>query len=85
MNIENIKTIEDIHNFIQGNQTVVFTVLGEKNARYQFIQKALAKYRYITLKKSDKGVVNRYLRKVTSCSSQQLTRLIKQHKDVGRI
>jgi len=85
MNIENLKTIEDLENFIQGNQTVVFTVLGDKNERYQFIQKALIKFHYITLKKSDKGVINRYLRKVTGYSRQQLTRLIKQYKDIGSI
>jgi hypothetical protein len=28
-----IMNIEDIHDFIQGNQTVVFTVLDDKNAR----------------------------------------------------
>jgi len=85
MNIENIKTIEDLENFIQGNQTVVFTVLGDKHQRYQFIQKTLIKFRYITLKKANKGIVNRYLRMVTGYSRQQLTRLIKQYKDVGRI
>jgi len=85
MNIENLKTIEDLESFIQGNLTVIFTVLGDKNERYQLIQKTLIKFRYITLKKSDKGIVNRYLRKVTGYSRQQLTRLIKQYKDVGRI
>ncbi len=85
MNIENLTTIEELERFIQGNQTVAFTVLGDKNQRYQFIQKTLIKLRYITLKKPDKGIVNQYLKKVTGYSRQQLTRLIKQYKDVGRI
>jgi hypothetical protein len=37
MNIESLKTIEDLDSFIQGNQIVAFTVLGDKNERYQFI------------------------------------------------
>ena len=65
MNIENLKTIEDLDNFIQVNQAIAFTVLGDKSDRYKFIQKTLIRFRYITLKKSDKGVVNSYLRKVT--------------------
>ncbi len=68
MTIENLTTIETLENFIQGNQAVVFTVLGDKNERYQFIQKTLIKFRYITLSKPDKGVVNRYIRKVTRVS-----------------
>jgi hypothetical protein len=55
MNIENLTTIEELERFIQGNQTVAFTVLGDKNQRYQFIQKTLIKFRYITLKKTTKG------------------------------
>lgn len=85
MNIENLTTIEDLEQFIQGNQSVAFTVLGDKNERYKFIQKTLIKFRYITLRKSDKGIVNRYLRKVTGYSRQQITRLIKQYKMSGTI
>ncbi len=85
MTIENLTTIEALENFIQGNQAIAFTVLGDKNERYRFIQKTLIKFRYITLSKLDKGVVNRYIRKVTGYSRQQLTRLIKQHKDAGSI
>jgi hypothetical protein len=80
MNIENLKAIEELDNFIQGNQAVVFTVLGDKNERYKFIQKILIKFRYLTLKKADKGIVNCYLRKITGYSRQQLTRWIKQYK-----
>jgi transposase len=85
MNIENLTTIIDLEHFIQGNQAVAFTVLGDKHERYQFIQKTLIKFRYLTLSKADKGVVTGYLRKVTGYSRQQLTRLIKQYKETGRI
>jgi hypothetical protein len=56
MNIENLKTIEDLDSFIQGNQIVAFTVLDDKNERYQFIQKTLVKFGYITLTKSKKAL-----------------------------
>ncbi|MFT7009115.1 MAG: hypothetical protein ACJAXJ_003663 [Colwellia sp.] len=85
MTIKNLTTIETLENFIQGNQAVAFTVLGDKSERYQFIQKTLIKFRYIALSKPDKGVVNRYIRKVTGYSRQKISRLIKQYKDVGII
>ena len=85
MNIENLTTIEALDSFIQGNQAVAFTVLGDKNERYKFIQKTLIKFCYITLSKSEKGILSRYLSKVTGYSRQQLTRLIKQYRNVGSI
>lgn len=85
MNIENLTTIEDLEHFIQGNQAIAFTVLGDKHQRYQFIQKTLIKFGYISLSKRNKGIVSSYLRKVTGYSRQQLTRLIKQYKDIGII
>jgi hypothetical protein len=85
MNIENLNTIEDLEHFVQGNQTVIHPILGDKHARYQFIQKTLVKFGYITLNRADKGIVNRYIRKVSGYSRPQLTRLIKQYKDGGGI
>ncbi len=70
MNIENLTTIEDLEHFVQGNQAVAFTVLGDKHQRYQFIQRTLIKFRYFTLSKPDKGALNRYIRK-TTCYSYQ--------------
>lgn len=85
MTIENLTTTEELESFIQGNQAIAFTVLGDKHERYQFVQKTLIKFRYTTLSKPDKGVVNRYIRKITGYSRQQLTRLIRQYKEVGSI
>jgi hypothetical protein len=52
MNIQNLTTVEALDSFIQGNQTAVFTVLGDKKERYQFIQSKLIKFCYITLSTS---------------------------------
>jgi hypothetical protein len=56
ISVESLTTIEELEHFIEGNQAVAFTVLGDTNERYQFIQKTLIKLRYITLKKPDKGI-----------------------------
>jgi len=85
MTIKNLNTIEELEQFLQGNQLVAFSVLGNKTERYNFIQKALIKFRYMTLSKKNKGTVIRYLIKMTEYSRQQITRLIKQYTKTGRI
>ena len=52
---------------------------------YEFVRRALVRLGYERLGKSDKGLVRRYLAKVTGLSRAQLTRLIGQHRETGRI
>jgi hypothetical protein len=85
MKIENLDTIEALEEFLLGNQLVAFSVLGNKTERYSFIRKTLVKFDYITLPRKDKGIVIRYLIKMTEYSRQQLTRLIKQYTKTGKI
>ncbi len=85
MNIENLLTIQALNEFVEGNQSVAFTVLGSKDEKYKFIQKTLIKFTYLTLPRCDKGIVKRYLNRVTGYSRQQITRLIKQYKEAGKI
>ncbi|MBT6114034.1 MAG: hypothetical protein HOH03_10535 [Candidatus Marinimicrobia bacterium] len=85
MKIEKLKSISALEEFLQGNQQVAFTVLGSKTERYNFVRKTLIKFSYMTLSKKDKGIVIRYLLKMTDYSRQQLTRLIKQYTKTGKI
>jgi len=85
MTIKNLKTIEDLEMFLQGNQLSAFSVLGNKTERYEFVRKTLVKFSYMSLSKKDKGVVIRYLLKMTDYSRQQLTRLIKKYTKTGKI
>ncbi len=41
MNVDNLTTIESLEQFLEGNQAIVFRVLGGKSNRYQFVQKIL--------------------------------------------
>jgi hypothetical protein len=85
MKIKNLNTIEALEDFLNGSLPVAFSVLGDKTARYNFIRKTLVKFGYATLSKKDKGTVIRYLLKMTDYSRQQLTRLIKQYTQTGKI
>jgi transposase InsO family protein len=85
MTINNLDTIEALEAFLQGNQPVAFSVFGDKTERYNFIRKSLVKFDYMALSKKDKGIVIRYLLKMTDYSRQQLTRLIKKYTKTGKI
>jgi hypothetical protein len=57
MNIENLTTLESLDQFLQGNRSIAFSVLGDKTERYQFTQKILVKFTYQTCSKQDKGLI----------------------------
>ncbi|MEE8057485.1 MAG: hypothetical protein V3T17_06585 [Pseudomonadales bacterium] len=49
------------------------------------MQKTLVKHRYLLLGKADRGVVTRYLMKVTGDSLAQTKRLIRQYANTGTV
>ena len=83
MSLEQLNTIEDVNRFLDGTQAVAFGVATSKSARYRWIQKTLVKQGYLLLGKADKGIITRYLMKVTGYSHAQTKRLIKQYAETG--
>ena len=85
MKLEDLTTIEQLEDFLAGTQVVAFSVLSDKDACYRWIQRELVKFRYLKLPRPGKGVVIRYLIKVSGYSRQQITRLIGQYRKTGRL
>jgi transposase InsO family protein len=85
MNINDLNTIEQLEQFLTGSQAVAFLVVSSQDECYRGIQRTLVKFRYTALDKRSKGVVVRFLIKITGYSRQQITRLIKQYRDTGKI
>ncbi|SJM92681.1 conserved hypothetical protein [Crenothrix polyspora] len=85
MNINDLKTIAQLEQFLTGTQSVAFVVASTKRDIYQDIQRTLAIFRYPALDKPSKGVVVRFLIKITGYSRQQVTRLVKQYRDTGKV
>jgi hypothetical protein len=85
MNINDLNTIEQLEEFLSGSQSVAFVVAGNKTECYRGIQRILVRFRYTTLSKPAKGVVVRFLMKISGYSRQQMTRLIQQYRDTGKI
>jgi len=72
-----LASLDEVRAFLNGNAPVEFIVpVGA--ARYRWLEDTLRQFRYEALKRADKGLLQVFLRKVTSYSRAQLTRLIGQ-------
>lgn len=85
MKLDDLTTTDQLRDFLSGTQAVAFSVLGDKDASYRWIQGELVRFRYLTSARPDKGVVIRYLMKVSGYSRQQITRLVTQYRDTGQL
>lgn len=85
MKLDQLTTIKTVCQFLEGTQAVAFCVANSKQERYQWVQKTLVAFRYFSLGKADKGLITRYLMKVTGYSHAQLKRLFKQYIKTGKI
>ncbi len=85
MKLEELKTIDQLSQFLDGTQSVLFQMNSTKKERYDWMRHELARFDYMQLRKKDKGVVIRYLIKVSGYSRQQVTRLICQYRKTGHI
>jgi transposase InsO family protein len=84
MNEMKIRTVEDIHRFLDGTTEVSFAV-ADKAERYRWLQATLVRLRYTALGKKARGVVLRYLERVSGYGSAQVKRLVKRYRRCGRI
>jgi len=81
---QGLQTLEQIRGFLQGSQPLDFEV-PQRGAAYAFVGQQLHHFAYGRLGRADKGLVRRYLCKVTGLSRAQMTRLIGQLRETGRI
>jgi len=85
MSLKSIKTTQELQKIIDGTQSLAFEVPAKKSSRYAFIQSILKQFDYSNLDKLQKGIVIRFLLKLSDYSRQQLTRLIRQYLESGNI
>ena len=81
---ERIRTLDQLRAFLEGNEAADFQ-LTRRDSAYAFVRRTLVRFEYHGLRKPDKGLVKRYLEKVTGLSRAQVTRLIRQHRRTGHI
>src|SRR6478672_9631845 len=76
MNEKQLASLAQVKAFLEGSTTVDFAVAATE--RYAFITRTLQRFAYRGLGRADKGVVLRFLERVSGYSRQQLTRLVKR-------
>ena len=84
MQTERLSTLDQVRAFVEGNEAVDFAGAGRLST-YEFIGRTLGRFGYRRLARSDKGLVRRYLAKVTGLSWTQMTRLVRQYLEVSGI
>ena len=84
MNDGQLQTVEQVRQFLEGSEAVEFRGLTAKE-KYYWIEEVLIRFRYHRLKRAEKGVVRRYIQKVTGYSKSQVSRLIAEYKRTGRL
>jgi len=84
MNDRNLQTIEQVRQFLGGSEALEFRALsvGEK---YDWIEEVMIRIRYHGLKRGEKGVIRRYIERITAYSRSQVSRLITEYKRRGRL
>jgi hypothetical protein len=82
-NLEQL-SLEEMKEFIEGSRAVALGVKG-REAIYGFIERLLRQQQYRKLSKGQRGVVRRFLVKVTGLSRAQATRLIARWMRTRRI
>jgi transposase InsO family protein len=77
-------SLEQMRAFLAGAGPVEFAAVGRREV-YEWVERALVRYEYAVLGKADKGLLRRYVAKMTGLSRAQVTRLITAYAATGRV
>ena len=84
MRVRETLSLEQIRAFVEGSEEIQFA--GQKRGEiYGWIEKTLVEQQYHRGSKPEKGLLRRYVAKMTGLSRAQVTRLIGQYIKRGRI
>lgn len=84
MDDRQIRTIDQVQQFLQGSDGLVFKPLSGKE-KYEWMDSVLMRFGYGGLRRAEKGVIRRYVEKVTGYSRAQVSRLIGEYRRTGRL
>ena len=78
-----LHTIAQVKAFLDGTTEGTFRV--PKTERHRFIERVLIRFGYTQHGRVDRGVLLRYLERMTGLSRQQVTRLVRQYRTAGTL
>jgi len=79
-----LQTLDEVRAFLDGTATLDFEP-PSRDEVYPWLETTLRQLRYRRLGKCDKGVVRTFLIRVSGLSRAQISRLIRQYHETGRI
>ncbi len=84
MNDARVMTMEELAAFLETSDAVTFKGRSREE-NYAWIEGTLRRYAYASLPRAQKGMLRRYLEKMTGYSQAQLSRLIAQYRRTGHV
>lgn len=85
MKDDHLVSVAQLAEFIKLGNTARFKSTSSKKETYEWVDTALGKFRYHSLKKKDKGTVKHYIITMTGYSEGAVDKLIAQKKERGCI
>jgi len=86
MNDSRLTSLVQIESFLNGSGNFVFErKIKTQEETYAWVQDALIRFGYIQAKKKHKGIIRKYIGKITGYSRAQVTRLIEKYVRCGRV
>lgn len=77
-------SLDEIRAFLAGAEAVEFAARGRKEV-YSWVERVLVGHEYARQGKAGKGVLRRYVEKMTGLSRAQVTRLVTAYTATGRV
>ena len=84
MNDTSLNSLDQIRAFLTGTSAVEFSFATTTEC-YAWVEQTLVRFEYARLGKADKGLLRRYVQKVTDYSRAQLARLITRQRVSGHV
>jgi len=78
MDDSDLKSVEEIRLFLESTAPIRFKG-ANRLSKYNWIEETLKRLKYYSLTKKDKGIVRRYIMRMTGFSRAQVSRLIKKN------
>ena len=79
-----IKTVSDLEKFLGASQDLDFRQTNRKTT-YQWINDLLKRFNYLSASKKHKGILKRYIVKMTGYTDRHVKRLLSQHSQIGQL
>jgi transposase InsO family protein len=84
MDDSQVSTLEQVKRFLEGTDRIGIA-LFLKSECYDWVRRTLIRFKYLTLRRSDRGTLLRYLCRVSGYSRAQINRLVRQYRETGEI